>query len=119
MEIQEIADKLVSLCREGKNEEAYKTLFAENASAHDHGNPNAPIRTGLSNLLEGYHYFQNMIKEVNSSVVTDPTIISPHYFACGMGIDYTGTNGERHVMNELCVYEVRNGKIAKEIFYYG
>ena len=119
MEIQEIADKLVALCREGKNEEAYKTLFAEDASAHDHGNPNAPIRIGLSSLLEGHHHFQGMIKELHNSVVNDPTIISPHYFACGMGIDFTRQDGVRHVINELCVYEVRDGKIVKEIFYYG
>ncbi len=119
MAIQDIADRLVALCRAGQNLNAYKTLFSENASAHDLGNPNAPVRTGLSTLLASYEGFHNSIKDMHRVIITDPTIISEHYFACGMAIDFTGHDGTRHTMSELCVYEVRDSKIVKETFYYG
>jgi ketosteroid isomerase-like protein len=117
MTVKEIADKLVELCKVGKNEEAYKTLFAENAvgvEAHESGYAETK---GLNNLIERGKGMSQMWT-VNKIEVGVPTIVG-NYFAVGMGQDVTEKkDGHRIVMNELAVYETKDGKIIKEQFFY-
>ena len=117
MTVKEIADKLVALCRAGKNEEAYKTLFAENAvsvEAHDTGYAETK---GLKNISERDKEMEQMWT-VHRIEVGEPTIVG-NYFAVGMGLDVTEKkDGKRSAMNELAVYETKDGKIINQHFYY-
>ena len=116
MTVQEIADKLVALCKAGKYEEALTTLYAENAvgvEAHDAGYAETK---GLKNLIEREKGMSKMWT-VNKIEIGTPAIVG-NYFAVGMGQDVTEKDGKRHAMNELAVYETKDGKIVKEQFYY-
>lgn len=117
MTTQEIANRLVDLCRTGQNEQAYKELFAENAVAVEPAKWNVPDTVGISALLEKGKQWQEDLVEMHDSNVSDP-IIAGNYFAVTMMIDLTTKSRGRAKMEEVCVYEVENGKIVKEQFFH-
>lgn len=76
-----------------------------------------PDVIGLDMLLEKSAQFASDIKEFHASSVSDPVVAGNH-FSCNLMIDFTKQNGERMKMEEICVYEVQDGKIIKEQFFY-
>ena len=117
MSTQEIADKLVALCREGKFEAAQKELFADDAVSREPKESSFPKETkGLPAIVEKGHKFAAMIEKVHSIAVSEP-ICTPNVFACTMTLDATMKGQGRTTMSELCVYEVKNGKIVSEHFH--
>lgn len=117
MTIEEVANRLVELMRTGQSEQAYRELFASNASAHEMpGVPEADTH-GIDNLLAKNEAWGKGVKEVHELEVTDPLIYN-EFFTVGMGIDLTKADGSRTHEHELCVYHVRGGKIQSERFIY-
>ena len=118
MTTQEIANRLVDLCGQGKNADAYRELFAENAVAVEPEHAQGPSRTeGLEALIERGQEFDRMIKEVHSSYISDPQV-GGNYFSVAMGLDASFQDGNRMNMEEVCVYQVKDGKIVEERFFY-
>ncbi|UJH69022.1 nuclear transport factor 2 family protein [Allomuricauda sp. SCSIO 65647] len=116
MTTQEVADKLVSLCREGKYDEAYG-LYAEDAvSVEMPGVPNE-ITKGIDNILKGFENWANSIEEHHGGSVGD-AVVAGNHFMVPMTSDATFKEIGRCKMEELCVYEVENGKIKKASFFY-
>ncbi|MGB3801769.1 MAG: nuclear transport factor 2 family protein [Lewinella sp.] len=117
MTIQQIADRLVELSRQQKSTEAYRELFAEDASSHEMpGVPDGDM-TGLDKLIaKSEAYDEGMT--VHSVTCTEP-LVYENYFSVGMGIDVTKADGNRTQEHEMCVYQVRDGKIVDERFVYG
>jgi len=118
MKTKEIAGKLVALCREGKFEDARKELFADDAVSTGPTDPAAPFREakGLSAIIERGHKFAEMTWKVHSITVSEP-IATEHVFACAISLDITMTGHNRMTMSEVCVYEVKDGKIVSEHFH--
>ena len=117
MTTQEIANRLVALCREGKNEQAYKELFAKNAVAIEPEHSQAPDTKGLDALLGKNKEFEKQIEEMHSATVSDP-LVADNYFTVTMGLDATFKERGRQKMKEVCVYKVDGGKIVSEQFFY-
>lgn len=117
MTTQEIADRLVTLCRQGKNEKAYRELFAKNAVAIEPEHTRAPNAEGLDALLKKNKEFEAGIEEMHSATVSDP-LVADNYFSVVMGLDATFKERDRVNMNEVCVYKVEDGKIVSEQFFY-
>jgi len=116
MSTQEVAKKLVGLCREGKYEEAYG-LYAEDAvSLEMPGVPNERTE-GLDNIIQGYQQWANNIEEAHGGTVGEPVVAGNH-FVVPMTSDVTFKNGGRVNMEELCMYQVADGKIKKASFHY-
>ena len=57
-----------------------------------------------------------MTEKVHSLTVSDP-IVTDNVFACTMSLDITMKGQSRTTVSELCVYEVKNGKIISEHFH--
>jgi hypothetical protein len=57
-----------------------------------------------------------MIEQVHSGEVSDP-IVAGSSFACIMRMDVTMKGEGRMNMSELCVYDVKDGKIISEQFH--
>ncbi|QNK63896.1 nuclear transport factor 2 family protein [Pedobacter sp. PAMC26386] len=117
MATQEVATKLVHLCREGKNAQAIKELYA------DHIISKEPLGSGRE-LAEGKLAIENKSKvrlesiaQIHGVKVSDP-IVSGDFFACTMDMDITYKQLGRLAMSELCVYQVKDGKIVFEEFLY-
>ena len=116
MSTQEIADKLVAFCREGKFNEAY-SLYAQDAvSVEMPGMPNE-MTQGLDNILEGFKQWGESIQETHGGSVGDPVVVGNH-FAVAMTSDVTFKDGNRMNMEEICLYQVVDGKIKKVSYHY-
>ena len=118
MKTTDIASRLVSLCREAKWEAAQKELFAADAvSIEAEAMPPNPKETkGLPAIIAKGHQFTAMLEKVHSLTVSEP-VVAESSFACVMSIDMTMKGQPRMQMSELCVYEVKDGKIISEQFH--
>ena len=118
MEVKEIANRLTELCRQGKYDTAQKELYSKDAiSIEPEGSPGLQTVQGLDAIIQKGHNFQAMIEAVHSSSVSDP-IIAGNTFAVAAIFDATFKGMGRMPMEEVCVYEVKDGKVVKEQFFY-
>lgn len=117
MTTQEIAQQLVKLCREAKYEEAYQQLFAPNAVACEpEGLPNNRTE-GLDNLLAKTAQFRARTEEIFGMDISDPMVAGDH-FVVRMAMDSKMKDQPKMKLEELCMYEVKDGKIVKEQFFF-
>jgi hypothetical protein len=118
MTTKEIADRLVALCRQGKFEDAQKELYAQNAkSTEAEDSPMRPreIR-GLDAIVQKGHQFTAAVEQIHKMSVSEP-IVAEDAFACTMSLDMTMKGRGRMQMSEVCVYDVKDGKIVAEQFH--
>lgn len=118
MKTEEIADRLVTLCREGKWESAQKELFAPDAvSIEPRSSPAFDKETrGLPAIVAKGKKWEGMIEKMHAINVSEP-VVAEDSFACTMTMDATMKGQGRTNMTELCIYDVKNGKIISEQFH--
>jgi hypothetical protein len=115
---QEIADRLVQLCREGKYEEAQNELFSDDAeSIEPPGVPGLQSVKGIEAIRKKGQDFQNMVETIHSGSISDPTVAGRH-ISVAMVLDATFKGMGRQNMEEIAVYETKDGKIVKEQFFF-
>lgn len=116
MSTQEVADKLVQYCREGKNADAINELYDDNIVSQEmEGIPNTICRGKAEVLAKTKEWFDSVV-EIHSSEISDPLVAGTH-FTVAMNMDVTYKSGHMP-MSEIAVYEVKNGKIVAEQFFY-
>ncbi|MBB5341701.1 SnoaL-like domain-containing protein [Tunturiibacter gelidoferens] len=119
MTTQELADKLVKLCREGKFKEATESLYGEDIVSMEAGAPPGGSREskGLEAVkAKGEWWATN--HEVHSCTVEGPLVAGSH-FTCTFKLDVTfKPQSRRFVMEEVAVYKVVGGKVVYEEFFY-
>jgi hypothetical protein len=117
MTIQEIATRLVALCRQGKYEEAQKELYSADAESHEPKEmPGMESVKGLDAIIKKGEVFRNMLETVHGGSVSDP-VIAGNKFAVAIVIDATMKGMGRQNMQEIAVYTVKEGKVVKEQFF--
>ena len=118
MKTEEIARRLIALCREQKWEDAQKELYAQNvASIEPEATPAFEKETrGLPAIMEKGRKFTAMVETMHSLKVSEP-IVAGNSFACTMHLDLTMRGQGRMQMAEICVYTVKDGKIVLEQFF--
>lgn len=118
MTTQQIAERLVALCRQAKWEEAQRELYANDVlSVEPYATPAFEKETrGLEAIVEKGHKFNAMIETVHALEVSNP-VVAGSSFACSMRLDVTMKGQGRMNMTELCVYDVKDGKVVKEEFH--
>jgi hypothetical protein len=118
MSTQQVATRLAELCRKGEFEAAQKELFSENAvSIEPEGGANFPKETkGLSAIIEKGHKWSAMVEQVHGCTASTP-LVAGNAIAMTLGMDVTMKGRGRTKMEEVCVYEVKDGKIASEQFF--
>jgi hypothetical protein len=114
-----VARRLIELCRAGQFDRALDELYAEDArSIESDGSQSGPRdAVGLAAIRRKGQAFKEKCIEVHSVLVSDPLVAGP-FFTIALGLDATYKEGGRRAMNEVCVYEVRNGKIVREQFFH-
>ena len=118
MTTQEVANRLVALCREGKFEEAVRELYAPDIiSIEPEGTPNRIVQ-GLEAIAAKSSKFESMIEKTYKSSISDP-IVAENFFSFGMYMNVQMKGVPVPIdMDEVCVYNVKDGKIVKEEFFY-
>lgn len=117
MSTQQVAEKLVSLCREGKNIDAINELYSDNIVSHESMGDHQEV-TGKQAVIEKNQGWFNSVEELHSASVSDP-LVAGDFFTISMSYDVTYKESGRMTMEEIAVYEVKDGKVVKEHFYYG
>jgi ketosteroid isomerase-like protein len=116
---QAVADTLIRLCSQSKFEEAGKTLYAPDVVSVEAFAPPGQSRETKGKeavLAKGKQFLDS--HEVHSCKVEGP-IIAGSYFAVTMKIEATNKpSKQRFQMEEIALYKVENGKIAREEFFY-
>ena len=115
---QEIADRLVQLCREGKYEEVQNELFSDDAeSIEPPGAPGLQSVKGIDQIKKKGEDFNNMVEEIHSGSVSEP-VVAGRFISLAMLLDATFKGMGRQKIEEICVYETKDGKIVKEQFFF-
>ena len=118
MTTQEVAKKFYDLAQQGHWEKIQDELFSKDAKsiepAHAQGLGNA---NGLDKIKEKGKQWEAMIEETHGGYCHEPQVAG-NYFACTMGADVTMKGQGRTKMDEIALYEVKDGKIVMEQFFY-
>ena len=118
MTTQQVAERLSQLFKENKWNEAQDELYAENAKSiePEHAQGLQSV-VGLDAIKRKGEEWNNMIEEMHGGYVSEP-VVGGNHIAFAMGMDVTIKNGGRMKLDEIAVYEVQDGKIVKEQFFF-
>jgi ketosteroid isomerase-like protein len=118
MTTKDVANRLYELFQENKWMEAQQELFSNDAeSIEPKDSPGLQSVKGIDAIRKKGEDFNNMVEEVHGGWVSEP-IVAGKYIAVAMGMDCTYKGMGRQKMDEIVLYEVKDGKIVKEQFFY-
>jgi hypothetical protein len=118
MNTQQIANRLAELCREGKYEQAHDELYSNDAvSVEMEGSQGLGNARNLEGIREKGRQFNAMVEAVHGGSVGEPIVVG-NWFAIAMTMDATMKGRGRVNMQEICVYQVKDGKVVREQFFY-
>ena len=117
MTTHDVANRLLELCRQGQVLEAEEELF------HDEVTTIAPDMKGgmvtthgkAENIAKGKE-FAGMMEEVHSAHISEP-VIAGNWFSISWTIDVTMKGMGRQTWSEICVYQIKDGKIFHQQFF--
>ena len=118
MTTQEVADRLVALSRNANWDQAHDELYADDAtSVEPEGSPSGTVQ-GRDALRQKSIQFAEMVEEFHNSEVSDP-LVTDDFFSVRMKMTATfkGAPGPSSI-EEICLYQVQDGKIVREEFFY-
>ena len=120
MTTQEIGQKLVDLCKQGKAMEVIDTLYSANiVSVEATPMPDGSREVKGIGAVRGKSEWWISEHDVHSAMAEGP-LVSDNRFCVRFKYDITHKkSGKRMVMDELAIYTVADGKIAREEFFYG
>ena len=118
MNTEAVAKRLVELCRQGKYDDAQNELYSKDAvSIEMEGSQGIGNAKGIEAIREKGRQFNAGVEAVHGGSVGDPIVVGD-WFSLTMTMDATMKGRGRVNMQEICVYQVRDGKIVREQFFY-
>ncbi len=118
MTTHEVAVRFNELAQQEKWFEIQDELFADNVRSVEP--PNSPYfgnAEGKASVRKKADEFIQRIKEVHRLHTTTP-VVSGNYFAVGREKDLTVQGHGRIQINQIMLYEVKDGQIILEQFFY-
>lgn len=117
MTTKEVANKLVEICRSGNWQQAYEELYSDDCVSIEPKGAPWEVATGMKEIHQKGEKFNEMIEEYHGGSVSDP-LVAGNFITLTMEMDVTYKGAPRKKDSEVCVYEVKDGKIVKEQFFY-
>ena len=120
MTTKEVANRFSELAAQNNWMQIQQELFSKDAVSIEPSHADAQglgNAEGLDAIMKKVEMFQRMVEEVHGGYCSEP-IVAGNHFAVGMGIDATMKGQGRSKMDEIAVYEVKDGKITKEQFFF-
>ena len=118
MTTQDVATRMAELFKENKWDQVQDEFFADDCEsiepAHSQGMQSVK---GMAAIKQKAKDFNAMVEEMHGGWVSD-LLVGGNYITCAMGMEATMKSMGRIKMDEVCVYEVKDGKIVKEQFFY-
>lgn len=118
MTTNEVAARFNELAKAEKWFEIQDELFADNVKSIDP--PKSPYfgyAEGKANVRKKGETFVQKITDFHGAHTTEP-VIGGNYFAVGREVDITLQEHGRIQMKEIMLYEVKDGQIISEQFFY-
>lgn len=120
MTTQDVANRFNELAQTGQWDKIQDELYANNAVSIEPAHAAAmglPNAEGMEAIKKKGKAFNEMVEEMHGGYSTAP-VIGGNFFSIGMGMDVTMKGVGRTKMDEVAVYEVKDGKIIKEQFFF-
>jgi hypothetical protein len=118
MTTQEVADRFHELAQKEKWFEIQEEFFSDDVKSVDpEGSPYFGYAEGKAAVRKKGEDFVKRIETVHSLETSAPMVAGNH-FVVVRNKDITVRPHGRITINELMLYEVRNGKIVLEQFFY-
>ena len=118
MTTQDVANRFNELSKQGNWDQIQAELFADNAvSVEPDHSPGLKTVEGKEAIKKKGEDFKQMTEEVHGGYSSEP-LVAGNFFSVAMGMDCTMKGMGRMKMDEIAVYEVKDGEIVKEQFFY-
>ncbi len=117
MTTQQVADRFYELAQEGAFNTIQTELYSNDAKSIEPANSFLQNANGLEAILEKGKQFMSMVEEMHGGYTALP-MAAGNFFTCTMGMDITLKGQPRMKMDEVAVYEVKDGKIVMEQFFF-
>ena len=119
MTTKEIAGRFYELAQKGEWQKIYEELYSKDVESIEP--PGAPgglaSVKGMDQILAKGKAWEATIEAVHGGHTSEPQVAN-NYYTCTMGFDATFKGRGRMQMDEVALYEVKDGKIVKEQFFY-
>jgi len=115
---QEVANRFHQLAQAGLWQQIQDEMFSQDAESiePEHSQGMKSVK-GIEAIREKGKQFGEMVEEMHGGYSAEPLVAGNH-FAVASGMDVTMKGQPRMKMDEIAVYEVKDGKIVKEQFFY-
>ena len=118
MTTHDIANRFHELAQSGDWDQIRNELYSDNAISIEPANsPGLKTVEGKEAIKQKGRQFGEMVEEMHGGYTNEPQVAGNH-FAVAMGMDVSMKGQGRMKMDEIAVYEVKDGKIVKEQFFY-
>jgi hypothetical protein len=115
---QEVAARFNELAQQEKWFEIQDEFFAENVKSIDPpGSPYFGYAEGKATVRKKGEDFVKRIEALHRAYTSDPLVAGNH-FTVGREIDITVQGHGRIQINQIMLYEVKDGQIVLEQFFY-
>jgi hypothetical protein len=114
-----IANELVNLCRQGRNDDAIDRFYSRDiVSVESVGTPEMPAELNGIDAIKKKNDWWTENNEVHAVKVNGP-FVGEDQFAVQYTFDTTfKPTGQRTQLSEMALYQVKDGKIVHEQFFY-
>ncbi|MBC8152285.1 MAG: nuclear transport factor 2 family protein [Bacteroidetes bacterium] len=119
MTTQEVADRYYDLAQKGQLGQIQDELYSPDAvSVEPENYSQLPLRVeGLAAMRQKEQQFYQLFDEMHGGSCGEP-VVSGSYFSCAQSMDVTMKGQQRKIKEQLGVFEVVDGKITTEQFFY-
>lgn len=117
MTTQQVADKFHAYMQEGAFEKIYTELYSPDCTSEEAPGSDWGIARGMKEIEEKGKKWNDTIQEMHGGSTAKP-VVAGDYFTCYMTMDFTPKGGPRTNMEEIGLYQVKDGKIVAERFFY-
>lgn len=119
MTTEQVAKRYYELIQQHQYEQIQNELYTPNAiSIEPENDSNLPLVVeGVEALRQKEGLFFSQVDQMFGSYMSE-TVVSTFFFSMMTGMDVKMKGKQRKKKEQICVFEVRDGKIVKEQFFY-
>ena len=122
MTTQDVANRYHELAKQGKWFEIQDELFADDVKSVEPDDAPSRYRylrsaEGKANVRKKAEEWVSRVETLYSSYFTEP-VVGGNHFAMGWGVDVDVAGLGRRKIDEIMLYEVKDGRIVLEQFFY-
>lgn len=119
MTTEQVAKRYYELIQQHQYEQIQNELYAPDAVSIEPENASGLplVVTGIEALRQKEGLFFTQVDELFGSYMSE-LVVSTFFFSMMTGMDVKMKGKERKKKEQICVFEVRDGKIVREQFFY-